>query len=99
MRYKRGDPAAWILGIAVDLASGVYFPVTLLPRPFAIAAAQLPTTSALNTWRMILLEGIIPPTPVLVAQCLWAVALFGCGWYVFGILFDSARRNATVGNY
>ncbi len=99
MLYKRGDPAGWLLGILVDLASGVYFPVGALPKPFASIAAQLPTTAALNSWRMIMFDGSFPPAVSVVSQCLWAVVLFGCGWYVFGRCFNGARKNMSVGSY
>jgi ABC-2 type transport system permease protein len=99
MLYKRGDPAGWLLGILVDLGSGVYFPVDLLPRPVAYFAAQLPTTGALNSWRSIALEGAFPSMFSFSLQCLWAVALFGCGWYMFGVCFNRARKNMSVGSY
>jgi ABC-2 type transport system permease protein len=99
MFYKRGDPAGWLLGIAVDLASGVYFPVTLLPGPLKFAAVFLPTTMALDSWRLALLEGAFPSMASLASQSLWAGLLFVCGWQVFGICFNGARRNASVGSY
>ena len=99
MLYKRGDPTSWLLGIAVDLASGVYFPIALLPRPLDAIASQLPTTSALNSWRMILFEGALPSAVSIVSQSIWASALFTLGWCVFGVCFEGARRRVSVGSY
>ena len=60
MYFKRGDPVNWVLSAAFDLLSGIYFPVTVLPNLLKNFSQKLPTTAALDMWRLALIDGRMP---------------------------------------
>lgn len=49
------DPIGWVVGLLAGLATGVYFPITLLPGPLQMAAQALPHTYAIDAARRLLL--------------------------------------------
>jgi len=51
MMFKRGDPVNWFLSNLVDLLSGVYFPVVILPDWLCNISYILPTTYGLKFLR------------------------------------------------
>jgi ABC-type uncharacterized transport system permease subunit len=49
------DPVGWAVGLLASLATGVYFPITLLPAPLQTAAQALPHTYAIDAARRLVL--------------------------------------------
>lgn len=99
MCYKRGDPVSWLVTVMVDLASGVYFPVALLPGPARTIAELLPTTIALEAWRGALGAGTGLPASVWWYQIGWAAAAAAGAVFLFRRLYDRVRRNGDLGSY
>jgi ABC-2 type transport system permease protein len=96
---KRGDPVNWLVSSSFDLLSGVYFPAAVLPYGLRVISPFLPTTSALNTWRNILLSGAMPEPSQVLVQFVWAFVLSCCGVIAFQIAFAAVRRNGELGSY
>lgn len=56
IRFKRGDPASWLITLATQILSGVFFPISLLPNWLQTASSLSPLTHALNGIRPLLQE-------------------------------------------
>ena len=89
----------WILGSAVDLLSGIYFPVAVFPDILKNISGALPTTYALNMWRDILLYGKTPLLSGFAVQAGWALVLFSAGALAFTIAYKKTREKGDLGNY
>lgn len=57
IRFKRGDPVAYLVDVVSVLLGGVFYPVEVLPDELRTAAALLPLTHALEALRQALLAG------------------------------------------
>ena len=57
MRFQRGDPIATMIDWLSALLAGVVYPVEVLPPELQAAARLLPTTHALEAFRLALLRG------------------------------------------
>lgn len=99
MCYKRGDPVSWLVTVMVDLASGVYFPVALLPEPARAIAGVLPTTIALDAWRLALGAGAHVPAAMWWYQLGWAAVSLVGAVFLFTRLYDRVRKNGDLGSY
>jgi ABC-2 type transport system permease protein len=73
LRLRRSDPVAYLLDAAASLASGLLFPVALLPRWAQGLAQLLPATHALAATRRALLGG--ESFDQLASELLWLAAL------------------------
>lgn len=90
--FKRVDPVGWGIGMLsglMQLLSGVYFPVDLLPAPLQSIAQLLPLTYALEGFRQALLNGKslqeLTGVCVVLGACaliLWPMALFAMRWTI-----------------
>lgn len=99
MCFKRGDPVSWLVTVMVDLASGVYFPVALLPEPARAVAGILPTTVALDAWRLALGAGAGVPAVMWWYQLGWTAVSLAGAVFLFRRLYDRVRRNGDLGSY
>ncbi len=54
---KRTDPVNWLIGLTIDVFSGVYFPVSVLPPWLRAASYLFPLTYSLEMLRAAILEG------------------------------------------
>jgi ABC-2 type transport system permease protein len=75
--FKRGDPLLWLFGALSWLLGGVFFPVSMLPRPLQTAAGLLPITYALDALRATLLAGAGLPAVAHEVEVLAAIAIVG----------------------
>lgn len=101
LRFKRGDPIAWLVGAASELLGGVYFPVDILPGWLRRLSALAPMTHSLEGLRRALLQGAGPAgvaRPALALAAFTAVAL-PAGVLLFRRALDAARRDGTLGHY
>ena len=97
--FKKGDPVNWLLTSALDLLSGVYFSVDILPRSVARISKFLPTTPALNSWREILLTGSFPGAAGFFLQLFASMLVFAAGVMVFNYSVREVRRRGDLGTY
>ncbi|HBU69282.1 MAG TPA: hypothetical protein DEE98_02740 [Elusimicrobia bacterium] len=99
MYLKRGDPVSWLLSAPIDILSGVYFPVAVLPDFLKHISAVIPTTPALLGWRAVIVEGRHLSFPDLSGQALWAAALITAGIFCFKIALKLTRKKGELGSY
>jgi ABC-2 type transport system permease protein len=97
--FKRGDPVNWLVAGSFDLLSGVYFPLSVLPKGLRLFSAVLPTTVALDEWRNLLLSGNALSLKAAGVQAVWAVALIAAGTAAFRVAFQATRRKGELGSY
>ena len=100
--YKRGDPVGMFVPLAVDLLSGVYFPLSVLPEKVKAFSYLLPTTQALDIWRGLLTSGAtgsMPNLEIFVIQVLWALVFWILGIVFFRFAFDRSRVRGELGTY
>lgn len=57
LRFKQGDPVAWLWGTLSELLGGVYFPLIVLPAWLQGVSWFIPMTHALEGLRLSLLQG------------------------------------------
>lgn len=57
MVFKKGDPISWLITTFSGFFGGVFFPVTILPKPLQIISYFLPITYSLRGFRFALLQG------------------------------------------
>lgn len=97
--YKRGDPVTMFVPLAVDLLSGVYFPLTVLPGKFKTLAQILPTTQVLDAWRGLLSGGAAPNPNMLIVLGAWALVFWTAGILFFRYAYDRSRMKGELGTY
>ncbi|HUB05851.1 MAG TPA: ABC transporter permease, partial [Myxococcales bacterium] len=96
LHVRRSDPVAYLLDAAAWLASGLLFPVSLLP-PWARAASfWIPATHALRAARGALLMGAAPADSWL-PLCLLACLALGVGSAALTVALRAARRSGALG--
>lgn len=96
--YKRGDPVNMFVPVMLDLLSGVYFPVAVLPERIRPVSAYLPTTQMLDAWRAALSGGPACGKALMVLG-IWAVLFWVLGILCFNYAFDKARVRGEIGTY
>lgn len=101
MLLRRTDPISLLLGVAVTLIGGVFYPVDLLPEPLARAAYALPLAPAATALRGALLTGAAPSaiTRELCALACFAAVVLPLGIWLFARALARARRDASLGHY
>ena len=99
MYIKRGDPVSWVVSTMVDLLSGVYFPITILPQYVQHVSRFFPTTVALTAWRMILQNGQTVPAVTWLYLLFWAVICCAGAIFTFSQMFTRVRKNGDLGSY
>lgn len=57
LRFKRGNPIAWLIASMGELFGGVYFPTTILPDWMKSVSEWMPMTHALEALRRSMLAG------------------------------------------
>lgn len=98
LAFKRGDPSGWLVSTLVDLLSGVYFPLNILPGWIVKISYILPTTYALSFIRKLVLEhkfSIID----LGVMVFCGIVFFISGRLCFSKAFDYCRKKGTLGTY
>jgi ABC-2 type transport system permease protein len=96
---KRGAnrPIAFLMS-ALMLLGGIYFPVTVLPRPMQVLAQCSPITWCVSILREALLNDhvLYPQLLLLILAAIVAVPIAGM---TFAYALDHARRNGTLTQY
>lgn len=87
LRFKRGDPVSWGLGVAALLLSGIWFPREVLPAPLRLLGELLFTTPALELLRAAMGSGqgdVVAATTMSVCcgAISWGVALLGLAYAI-----------------
>ncbi len=110
LQAKSDNPISWFLELLTGLASGLYFPVNLLPWWGQLLASLLPHTYVLDTARRLLLGGetealtlplhrVVGLNPIIINTLLlglFAAVIMPLGWWLFGKGLRSARRDGRM---
>ncbi len=101
LKFKRGDPVAWVLGAVSELLGGVYFPLSLLPEWLRGLSLLVPMSHALEALRLSLLKSatIAQIAPRLAALAAFTVILLPLGLLAFRAALREARADGTLGHY
>ncbi len=101
LHLRRSDPVAYLLDSAAWLASGLFFPVALLPAWAQHGAIWLPATSAIQLTRHVLLHAG-PEWPLAaLGDVAWLALLaalaLAAGWVSVGLSLKTARKRGALG--
>jgi len=101
MRYKRGDPISWILGLLTGLLSGIYYPVDILPSYLQALSKILPPTYAISALRKatLLNATLTDVSQELLILCIFALFTITCGLLFFQYSFNQARKEGSLSWY
>lgn len=101
MRYKRGDPISWILGLLTGLLSGIYYPIDILPSYLQALSKILPPTYAISALRKatLLNATLTDVSQELLILCIFALFTITCGLLFFQYSFNQARKEGSLSWY
>lgn len=101
LTFKRGGGLVGIVGIAISITSGAYFPVTLFPDWLRRLAEANPVNLAFEGTRQALLGGARVGDVIVDAGiiALWAVGALALGHLAGTLALDRKRRGGTLSIY
>ena len=101
LRYKRPDPANWIVGAISTVFSGVFFPVSLLPPAMQVISYALPFTYALQGLRGALLQGkrLVELGPEIAALLIFTAILLPLALYSIRASTRYLKESGALGHY
>ncbi|MCB4756071.1 MAG: ABC transporter permease [Elusimicrobia bacterium] len=101
LRFKKGNPVAWLIATASELLGGVYFPVQILPDWIKSISDWIPMTHALAALRQSLLNnaGFNEIGYNLIYLAGFTLVIWPVGIYVFKIALHRSQRDGTLGHY
>ncbi len=92
LRYGiRVQAMAWSLVLLIYPISGVFYPISILPAPLALAAKFLPISYVFEGFRRIIIEGTWPVTGELFVICLLNLVYLLFGIWMFWYGFKNAK--------
>jgi ABC-2 type transport system permease protein len=98
MVFKQGNHLLSLVGVALSLFSGVYFPVKLLPTPLRLVSEALPITQGIAVLRQILLANERPWGKIGILAATAAVFL-PLSLMLLDRAINRARRAGTLGQF
>lgn len=101
LRYKKGNPVAFIIATASELLGGVYFPVEILPGWMKAVSQWVPMTHALKALRGTLLAGesFREIAPHLFYLSAFTLIVWPLGVAAFSWALQKSREDGTLGHY
>ena len=96
--FKRGANLSWVIALALGLAGGAYFPISVLPAWLQIASDALPTRHIFDGTRAALFEGGGWIYEALALAAFSAVCLPLALWIFAGAL-EAAKRRGSLAEY
>ena len=101
LMIKRGEGIISIVGYLVMFATGVFFPVALLPHWVQVFGSFIPLTYALDGMRFALLQGatLRDLSSILIKLSVFAVVLLGGAILGFNAAVSAARRSGSLTQY
>ncbi|MDA8206439.1 MAG: ABC transporter permease [Thermaerobacter sp.] len=100
LEVKKGqDPITWIYGYLIQIVTGLYVPVAVLPGWLAALGRVLPQTYAFHVMRLAMLSGtpVSSLIPALIGLALGAVVTMGLGVGMMHWALRRAERTAGLG--
>jgi len=101
---KRNDPILAVYGLVVQVLSGAFFPLSVLPAPLRLISRMLPQTYVIDANRHLLLlhpAGLSGATPMqaIVVLVAFAVVGYAVSLWLLGRTLDYAREIGVLGGY
>lgn len=100
LEVKKGqDPITWVYGYLIQIVTGLYIPVAVLPGWLAGLGRVLPQTYAFHVMRLAMLSGtpVSSLIPALIGLALGAVVAMGLGIGMMRWALRRAERTAGLG--
>ena len=96
--FKRGANLSWVVALALGLAGGAYFPISVLPLWLQVVSDALPTRHIFDGTRTALFEGSGWISEALALVAFSAVCLPLALW-LFASALEAARRRGSLAEY
>jgi ABC-2 type transport system permease protein len=96
--FKRGANLSWVVALALGLAGGAYFPISVLPDWLGTVSDILPTRHIFDGARSALFDGSGWGSEALTLVAFSALSLPLALWS-FAIALESARRRGSLAEY
>jgi ABC-2 type transport system permease protein len=100
LEVKNGqDPITWVYQYLIQIVSGIYIPLSVLPEWLRAVGQGLPQTEAFGAMRLVVLQGIFPPAAqhMVVILGIEASGLLGLGVYLMERGLRRAERLSGLG--
>ncbi len=100
LEVKKGqDPITWVYGYLIQIVTGLYIPVAVLPGWLAVLGRVLPQTYAFHVMRLAMLSGtpVSSLIPALIGLAVGAVVTIGLGVGMMHWALRRAERTAGLG--
>ncbi len=101
MVTKKGDPIGWLFTTITGLVSGIFYPISVLPKALRLFSYVFPTTYAMEALRRALISGATfksVETQIIVLICM-ALLTVPLGILVFTWGFNRARIDGSLSQY
>jgi len=101
LRFKKGNPVAWLLATLGELLGGVYFPTTILPGWLKKISDWTPMSHALQALRKSLLTGanFREIQSHLIFLAFFSVIAWALGIGAFWLALKKSREDGSLGHY
>jgi ABC-2 type transport system permease protein len=101
LRFKKGNPVAWVIATASELLGGVYFPTQILPDWLKSVADWIPMMHALTALRKSLLmnASIADIQKHLIFLAAFTVVVWPVGVFIFKWALKRSRDDGSLGHY
>lgn len=101
---KSGDPVLFLYGLAVQLFSGVYFPIDILPGPLRALSWLIPHTYVIMALRRAMMPEGSVLTGLEVTDALWALiafcaVVFPLALWIYGRALELGRKLGVLSGY
>lgn len=101
LRFKKGNPVAWVIATASELLGGVYFPTSILPDWMKSIAEWVPMMHALTALRKSLLSGaqFADIQEHIVFLAVFTVVIWPVGVLAFKWALKRSQADGSLGHY
>jgi len=101
LRFKRGDPVAWLIASVGELFGGEYFPVRILPDRMQTISHWIPMTHALDALRKTLMlgAGFADISPDLIYLGVFTLLVWPIGVFAFQFALRRSQADGSLGHY
>ncbi|PIV39336.1 MAG: ABC transporter permease [Candidatus Omnitrophica bacterium CG02_land_8_20_14_3_00__42_8] len=101
MVFKKGDPISWLITTFSGFFGGVFFPISILPKPLQTISYLFPITYSLRALRQALLQGyslkmLASDIGVLLVFC---VVLLPLSIWIFKCAIKKAKQVGSLAHY
>jgi len=101
LRFKKGNPVAWVIATASELLGGVYFPTQILPDWLKSISDWVPMMHALSALRKSLLShaSLAEIQPHLVFLAAFTLVIWPVGVLAFKWALKRSQADGSLGHY